>query len=182
VEDVLQQEPREKVDVFERLGYYFVVVRALDERYFRYTSGSAANSSEWMSKNSSQEKTRVGESPSSYEMKDMLNEKGDPALRADLALANKEEAPAKDAKARRPRVDLIEGLDGKEGVEGVSVGAVNIYLVIFSHGVISVSLPHAANLGLLSDAFIPSSFTSMMSPNTQSASGSVLSNCRILST
>ena len=41
VEDVLQQEPREKVEIFERLGYYFVVVRAIDEKYFRYSSVSS---------------------------------------------------------------------------------------------------------------------------------------------
>ncbi|KDN52991.1 hypothetical protein K437DRAFT_134711 [Tilletiaria anomala UBC 951] len=41
------------------------------------------------------------------------------------------------AQSKKARVDIIEGLDGKEGVEGVSVGAVNLYLVVFTHGVIS---------------------------------------------
>ena len=42
LEDVLQQDPREKMDVFEPLGYYFIVVRALDETYFKYTPGSSS--------------------------------------------------------------------------------------------------------------------------------------------
>jgi hypothetical protein len=40
---------------------------------------------------------------------------------------------------KRGRVDIVEGVGGKEGVEGVSVGAVNVYLVVFSGGIISVS-------------------------------------------
>lgn len=35
VEDILKQEPREKYEVYERLGYYFIVLRAIDENYFR---------------------------------------------------------------------------------------------------------------------------------------------------
>ena len=42
LEDVLQQDPREKMDVFDPLGYYFIVVRALDETYFKYTPGSSS--------------------------------------------------------------------------------------------------------------------------------------------
>lgn len=40
---------------------------------------------------------------------------------------------------RRGTVDIVEGVGGKEGVEGVSVGAVNLYLVVFADGIISVS-------------------------------------------
>ena len=31
IEDILHQDPREKTDVFDSLGYYFVVFRALDD-------------------------------------------------------------------------------------------------------------------------------------------------------
>lgn len=41
LEDILQQDPREKIDVFENLGYYLVVFRAVDETYFKYTPGLA---------------------------------------------------------------------------------------------------------------------------------------------
>ncbi|GAA5895374.1 hypothetical protein JCM5296_002390 [Sporobolomyces johnsonii] len=45
IEDILHQETREKMESFPSLGYYFIVFRALDESYFRYTSpdGSAAS-------------------------------------------------------------------------------------------------------------------------------------------
>ena len=41
---------------------------------------------------------------------------------------------------KRGRVDIVEGVGGKEGVEGVGVGAINLYLVVFGDGIISVSL------------------------------------------
>ncbi|KAK0547926.1 hypothetical protein OC846_003558 [Tilletia horrida] len=85
VEDILQQDPREKVEVFEKLGYYFVTVRAIDETYFRIGKGD------------------VGP----------------------------------DGDAKGPRIDLLSGVPGKDGIEGVSVGAINLYLVVFSHGLIT---------------------------------------------
>ncbi|KAJ9107477.1 hypothetical protein QFC21_000930 [Naganishia friedmannii] len=45
LEDVLQQDPREKIDVFENLGYHFIVFRAIDETYFKYTAPEAVNKS-----------------------------------------------------------------------------------------------------------------------------------------
>lgn len=42
LEDILQQDPREKIDVFENLGYYLVVFRAIDETYFKYTAPEAS--------------------------------------------------------------------------------------------------------------------------------------------
>jgi len=38
----------------------------------------------------------------------------------------------------REKVEIIEDNPGKEGLEGVGVGAVNIYLVVFADGVVSV--------------------------------------------
>lgn len=49
LEDILQQEPREKLEVFDALDYYLISFRALDESYFRYTddgaTGTAADTS-----------------------------------------------------------------------------------------------------------------------------------------
>lgn len=45
LEDILQQDPREKIDVFENLGYYLVVFRAVDETYFKYTPALAGEGS-----------------------------------------------------------------------------------------------------------------------------------------
>lgn len=40
--------------------------------------------------------------------------------------------------SRRGKLDIVEGVGGKEGVEGVGVGAINVYLVVFGDGIISV--------------------------------------------
>ncbi len=134
VEDVLQQDPREKVDNFDSLGYYFIVVRALDERYFRYTSESAASSAEGVSvsqeSSSADSDAKVKFASDEFEMTELRGES------AGISETTKLEGKSQ---VKKPRVDMIEGLDGKEGVEGVSVGAVNLYLVVFAHGVISVS-------------------------------------------
>lgn len=119
VEDVLQQDTREKVEVFESLGYYFVVVRAIDESYFRYTSSEqGSNPAVFEATNA-----RVGQSGPQMEMDDL----GDPDGERKLPFKS----------GRRPRVEIVEGVGGKEGLEGVSVGAKNLYLIVFSHGVIS---------------------------------------------
>ena len=119
VEDVLQQDTREKVEMFESLNYYFVVVRAIDEKYFKYTSASAATSDQQVigakKERTSGEKMRhLPESPDEgIEMMELKTS------------------------SKKPRVDIVEGVGGKEGVEGIGVGAVNLYLIVFSHGVIS---------------------------------------------
>lgn len=35
LEDILQQEPREKLELFPKLGYYFIVFRAMESRKSR---------------------------------------------------------------------------------------------------------------------------------------------------
>ena len=35
LEDILQQEPREKLELFPKLGYYFIVFRAIESRKSR---------------------------------------------------------------------------------------------------------------------------------------------------
>jgi magnesium transporter len=37
------------------------------------------------------------------------------------------------------KVEIVEDNPGKEGLEGVGVGAVNVYLVVFADGIVSVS-------------------------------------------
>lgn len=107
MEDIIHQDTREKIETFPTLGYYFVVFRALDESYFKYTSSdSLPANAENLSKvsDSKSVKSTAGTIP---------------------------------APGQRGRVDIIEGVGGKEGVEGVGVGAVNLYLVVFRDGIIS---------------------------------------------
>lgn len=113
MEDILQQETREKMETFPSLGYYFVVFRALDESYFRYTSPPEVTESGTDGKGKGKDSDRTG-------------------------------------KTSKGRVDLVEGVGGKEGVEGVSVGAVNLYLVVFPDGIISVSYFFSSLLSLVS--------------------------------
>lgn len=158
VEDVLQQDPREKVDVFDRLGYYFVVIRAIDERYFRYTSTTAKGSpvSPNFSGSGSSSATVHGDADAkaknggedsghdakaeSLELHDLGTQSGaakdekHPDLHEDGGHNTRLAAPARLAKGR---VEIVEGIGGKEGLEGVSVGGNNLYLLVFSHGVIS---------------------------------------------
>lgn len=113
MEDVLQQETREKIETFPALGYYFIVFRALDESYYKYTEPPKA--------------------PTNLEnlAAAQVDPEGVPV-----------ETPATAETMRRSgrgRVDIVEGVGGKEGVEGVGVGAVNIYLIVFADGILSVS-------------------------------------------
>ena len=164
VEDVLQQESREKIDVFEKLGYYFVVMRAVYERYFRYTSGSSTNSAEAFDQ-------AVAKSSMNQEMtgKDDIEMHELPTLPG----LRKDEGDEKQPK--RARVDIIEGLDGKEGLEGVSVGAMNLYLVVFEHGVISVSMAWSGLMGGADPS--RSSFTLTTCRSTPIGYSSGLSSC-----
>lgn len=122
IEDILQQEPREKVEHFDRLGYQFIVFRALDERYFRYSS--PVNSSE-----------DVGKESGSWD------EKSD-ADSAKTIVDSLRERHVADGlrRGQRGKLEIMEGVGGKEGVEGVGVGAVNLYLVVYEDGIISVCL------------------------------------------
>lgn len=123
IEDILQQEPREKVEHFDRLGYQFIVFRALDERYFRYSS--PVTSTEDVGK----------QSPVSWD------EKSDADSVKTIVDSLRERHEA-DGRRRGPRgkLEIMEGVGGKEGVEGVGVGAVNLYLVVYEDGIISVGL------------------------------------------
>lgn len=110
IEDILQQDTREKTEHFDTLGYRFIVFRALDERYFRYVEPGS---------NPEDSKTSFASSTD--------------------ASTGHQDGPVK---ARTPgRLEIVEGVGGKEGVEGVGVGAVNLYLVIYQDGIISVSQP-----------------------------------------
>lgn len=154
VEDVLQQDTQEKVEMFDRLGYYFVVIRAIDERYFKYTSASAATSAATVlgtsaspdkqsqplygeQEHGSIELKVIGDAVDGTESK--LRSSGQESdLKAEEEISSQEDRASDSAGVQqRPRVDIIEGTGGKEGVEGIGVGAINLYLVVFRHGVIS---------------------------------------------
>lgn len=53
---------------------------------------------------------------------------------------SKRERKPGESSGKRGRVDIVEGVGGKEGVEGVGVGAINLYLVVFGDGILSVRL------------------------------------------
>ncbi|UZJ51525.1 hypothetical protein CBS101457_000845 [Exobasidium rhododendri] len=130
VEDILQQDTREKVEMFESLNYYFVVIRAIDEKYFKYTS--AATVKEQPTKSDAEVDdgdVNLEHLPKSIEDED------------EIEMTELKRTPS----FKKPRVDIIEGVGGKEGVEGIGVGAVNLYLIVFSHGVLSFHFEDISN-------------------------------------
>lgn len=126
LEDVLHQDPREKLDTYDKLGYYFIVVRALDEQYFKYTPGSTAAlpgappGAELVEANGSE-----AEAPS--RVKKERTRRGWGFGRATGRVASK----------TGEKVEIVEDNPGKEGLEGVGVGGVNLYLVVFVDGIVS---------------------------------------------
>ena len=110
--------------MFETLGYYFVVIRALDEGYFKYTPGSANSSASGLAS------TRVP----SAELK--AAPLGRETSRRSWGMGR---ASGKNATKGEEKVEIVEENPGKEGLEGVGVGAVNVYLAVFADGIISVS-------------------------------------------
>jgi magnesium transporter len=114
--------------MFEKLGYYFVVVRALDESYFKYTPGSPNNSMPTMA----QPTPSVQASPDPAEQSAAKKE----GRRRGWGMGR---AVGKLASRTDEKVEIVEDNPGKEGLEGVGVGAVNVYLVVFADGIVSVS-------------------------------------------
>jgi magnesium transporter len=125
---VLQQDPREKFDTFDRLGYYFVVVRALDEGYFKYTPGSTTLVG-------AGEKVVIN-TPTSSPTLSANSDKTKEGRRRGWGMGR---ASGKMASKVGEKVEIVEDNPGKEGLEGVGVGALNIYLVVFADGIVSVS-------------------------------------------
>ncbi|KAL1411370.1 hypothetical protein Q8F55_002326 [Vanrija albida] len=127
LEDVLHQDPREKLDTYDKLGYYFVVVRALDEQYFKYTPGSntappGPPGSELVPANGSARRAAADE-----EQKKERRRSGWGFGRSTGHLAQK----------TGEKVEIVEDNPGKEGIEGVGVGGINMYLVVFSDGIVT---------------------------------------------
>ncbi|GAB00078.1 uncharacterized protein L969DRAFT_97288 [Mixia osmundae IAM 14324] len=131
IEDILQQEPREKLEVFERLGYYLVVFRALDETYFRYSD--LADSDDEASDDGKQSISD-----------DATMDNADARMREKASILTGNAQPKVTGKTikGRGRIDIVEGVGGKEGVEGVSVGGVNFYMVVFADGILSFHFEH----------------------------------------
>lgn len=112
VEDILKQEPREKVETFDRLGYYFVVIRALDENYFKFT--------------------RADRNEGEVSLKQIEQELG----RNQLYGSTRSDAEA--AHHDGPTWEITkDAQNSKEGLEGLNAGSVSLYLVVFAHGVLS---------------------------------------------
>jgi Mg2+ and Co2+ transporter CorA len=165
LEDVLQQDPREKMDVFEPLGYYFIVVRALDEPYFKYTPGTSSVTSVGKSPAQVQATSAQVASAAASTGASARRESGTASMdekapmdekRGDSASASPELAAQHAKKEGRRRgwgmgravgklagrqgekVEIVEDNPGKEGLEGVGVGAVNVYMAVFDDGIITV--------------------------------------------
>jgi Mg2+ and Co2+ transporter CorA len=119
VEDILQQDTREKVEVFEKLNYYFVVVRAIDEKYFKFTPASSTHPSDATIAERESKAVHDNEKDTGIEMTEIRKKAG--------------------------KVQIVESPGQQEGLEGVSVGAINIYIIVFSHGVISFHFEDISN-------------------------------------
>ncbi|CDZ98210.1 Mg2 transporter protein, CorA-like/Zinc transport protein ZntB [Phaffia rhodozyma] len=162
LEDILHQDPREKLEVFSRLDYYLLAIRSIDEAYFKWTDSSPSPSS-----------PPSGQSPSISTTTHDPSVTGLQAIPVDPTLAGTNPdlpfqekpvlvtadgrfvRPEKEASApesrnwdsgeggrgRRGRsagkVEIVEDRPGKEGLEGVGVGAKNIYLVVLKDGIVS---------------------------------------------
>lgn len=126
LEDVLHQDPREKLDAFHKLGYYFVVIRALDEQYFKYTPGTTGAPG-----GAPGAEVKVGGTGYAARI-------GDNAQRELWRTGwgfGRATGPA--ATKVGEKVEIIENDPGKEGLEGVGVGGINLYLVVFEDGIVS---------------------------------------------
>jgi len=129
------------MDTFESLGYYFICARALDESYFKYTPGTSSSPPLFK---------RHGSSAPELPTNAPDNTTDDGHGKKDRRRTGWGLGKAADMFANqlgREKVEIIEDNPGKEGLEGVGVGAVNVYLVVFADGVVSVSL--AANMTLI---------------------------------
>jgi Mg2+ and Co2+ transporter CorA len=159
LEDVLQQDPREKLDMFDKLGYYFVVVRALDETYFKYTPGTGSVASIGGLGKAVPSPALSGDSGSTAHEKEKAagtgtgspelvstDEKAKEGRRRGWGMGR---AVGKLAGRQGEKVEIVEDNPGREGLEGVGVGAVNVYLAVFEDGVVSVSsaLPRTFSAG-----------------------------------
>lgn len=119
VEDILKQESREKVERFDRLGYYFVVIRALDESYFRITRPNAS-----VADNEQQDSKFA--SPGQVE------------AQVNKARHLGKISPRQMATGTgRLHIETVKSKDAKEGLEGLTAGSTSLYLVVFSDGVLS---------------------------------------------
>lgn len=178
MEDILAQETREKIEVHEKLGYYFVAFRALDETYFRYSESSASSSSSSLDtpdegpfedkrdaglvkpvesstgSAKEQEESPVRTHNSPFSLLSLRRTLSRDPNRGDASMSEKGDVDSKEPRQRRlsthstdsfgggrgrpkGKVEIVEGY--KEGVEGVGVGAVNVYMVVFRDGIITVS-------------------------------------------
>jgi Mg2+ and Co2+ transporter CorA len=152
LEDVLHQDPREKFEMYSKLGYYFIVVRALDEQYFKYTPGSsgppgadlaaaAAAAARQAAAADGNGKQKPGSGTGDGTAPDLVTGHHDAAKRKERTRRGWGfgRATGRAASKVGEKVEIVEDNPGKEGLEGVGVGGVNLYLVVFADGIVSVS-------------------------------------------
>lgn len=133
----MHQDPREKLETFDSLGYYLITFRAVDESYFKYTDEpSSAGTPSILSPDMPPVDPSLG--PTNPDLPG--NPSKNPVLITSSGGASRGAATKSGKGRRRGRVEIQEDRPGKEGLEGVGVGAVNVYLVVFRDGIISVSL------------------------------------------
>lgn len=140
LEDVLHQDPREKLDVYDKLGYYFIVVRALDEQYFKYTPGSTS-----APPGASIAAISAMSKPAGGGASDVDAEATGAARHAKSKEGARRgwgfgRATGRAATKDGEKVEIVEDNPGKEGLEGVGVGGANLYLVVFADGIVTVSI------------------------------------------
>ena len=142
------------MDTFEGLGYYFICARALDEGYFKYTPGNPnATTSSPPTFKPKPKPTKANENKNSRRSsaapvkdtgsRDFTGDSGDAKKdrrHTGWGLGKAADKWSELTGVGREKVEIIEDNPGKEGLEGVGVGAVNIYLVVFADGILSVSI------------------------------------------
>lgn len=143
------------MDTFESLGYYFICARALDESYFKYTPGTSSSPPLFKGRGSIDPELPTNAPTDDGPAKKDRHRAGWGLGKAADMFANQ---------LGREKVEIIEDNPGKEGLEGVGVGAVNVYLVVFADGVVSVRSSWTSRNST------NSSFTLKISPNTHNES------------
>ncbi|KAH9821912.1 hypothetical protein DFH28DRAFT_882503 [Melampsora americana] len=109
IEDILQTDDREKSEMFDKLGYYLICFRGLDESNFQEEIEETEEEEEEMSEMmSGQEEVKSMNHASLLTMRSARNRK---------------------LRSRKKRLRVKDG--------AIGVGAVNMYLIVFGDGIIS---------------------------------------------
>ena len=127
-----------QLSAFDSLNYYLLVVRALDEGYFKYTPGSSSAlvgpgevaEPDFQLKTDAKRRSHAEEKHHEAQQKEKEGRSRGWGMGRTIG---------RGAKSSGEKVEIVEDRPGKEGLEGVGVGAINVYLVVFGDGLVSVS-------------------------------------------